>query len=181
VHVREPHGGKAQSLHADAITDVRPDAFDMQLTYYPQHVTLEMGGTLSVPGSHLRRINETDSGRYRNLLEQDRLVCPTGTGVFVPRPLAWRAAQRQRHDPFHAQDPLQSDRPPAPAVGHSSDLDDPRVAAELRAWFPWYEKATGRLGPYNRVLLWWALTGGRQLRPRPLGDRVANRTQEAAR
>lgn len=63
----------------------------------------------------------------------------------------------------------------------TSDLDDPRVAAELRAWFPWYEQATGRLGPYNRVLLWWALTGGRQLRPRPLGDRVANRTQEAAR
>lgn len=53
VHVREPHEGRAQPLHADAIIDARTDAFDVQLMYYPQDVTLEMGGTLSVPGSHL--------------------------------------------------------------------------------------------------------------------------------
>lgn len=97
MHVREPHGGKPQSLHADAITDVRPDAFDVQLTYYPQHVTPEMGGTLSVPGSHPRRINET---RY----------------MFKIR---FNPTVRQR------------------LLGDTSDLDDPRVAGERRAWFPW--------------------------------------------
>jgi hypothetical protein len=35
----------------------------------------------------------------------------------------------------------------------TSDLDAPPVAAELVAWFPWYEQATGRLEPYHRVLL----------------------------
>lgn len=62
VHTREPNGGDAQPLHGDAIIDVRADAFDVQLMYFPQAVTLEMGGTLTVPGSHLRRINESDTG-----------------------------------------------------------------------------------------------------------------------
>ncbi|WP_279582873.1 phytanoyl-CoA dioxygenase family protein [Fodinicola feengrottensis] len=76
VHIREPHGGEAQPLHGDAIIDVRPDAFDMQLMYYPHEVTADMGGTLSVPGSHLRRTNESDTGRYQNLRGQTRLTCP---------------------------------------------------------------------------------------------------------
>jgi hypothetical protein len=65
VHIREPREGQAQPLHGDAIIDVRTDAFDVQLMYYPQDVTLDMGGTLSVPGSHLRRTNESDTGRYQ--------------------------------------------------------------------------------------------------------------------
>src|SRR5690242_10584974 len=46
VHTRAPREGSAQNLHADAVIDVRPDAFDVQLMYYPQDVTAEMGGTL---------------------------------------------------------------------------------------------------------------------------------------
>ena len=97
VHVREPHGGDAQPLHADAIIDVRPDAFDVQLMYYPQDVTLDMGGTLSVPGSHLRRINESDTGRYQNLRGQSRLVCPAGTVVFLHHGL-WHGGRRNDSD-----------------------------------------------------------------------------------
>ena len=97
VHVREPRGGDAQPLHGDAIIDVRPDAFDVQLMYYPQAVTLEMGGTLSVPGSHLRRINESDTGRYQNLRGQDRLVCPAGTVVFLHHGL-WHGGRRNDSD-----------------------------------------------------------------------------------
>src|SRR5919199_5541073 len=44
VHIREPHEGTAQALHGDAIIDVRTDAFDVQLMYYPHDVTLDMGG-----------------------------------------------------------------------------------------------------------------------------------------
>ena len=108
-----PH--EAQPLHADALIDVRPDAFDVQLMYYPQQVTWERGGTLSVPGSHLRRTNESDTGRHQNLRGQDRLVCPAGTVVFLrhglwhggpggrgplgavqPRPAVARADRRRR-------------------------------------------------------------------------------------
>ena len=35
--------GEAQNMHGDAIIDTRTDAFDVQLMYYPQEVTLEHG------------------------------------------------------------------------------------------------------------------------------------------
>ena len=97
VHVRQPHGGEAQKLHGDAIIDIRPDAFDIQLMYYPQEVTLEQGGTLSVPGSHLRRINETDTGRYQNLRGQTRLTCPAGTVVLLHHGI-WHGGRRNDSD-----------------------------------------------------------------------------------
>ncbi|WP_432741997.1 phytanoyl-CoA dioxygenase family protein [Streptomyces sp. JH002] len=159
VHIREPHGGQAQPLHGDAIIDVRPDAFDVQLMYFPQAVTLEMGGTLSVPGSHLRRINESDTGRYQNLRGQDRLVCPAGTVVFLHHGL-WHGGRRNDSDTARYMFKIRFN----PTVRQrrlwdTSDLDDPRVTAELDAVFPWYEHATGRLERYNRILLWRALTG----------------------
>jgi Phytanoyl-CoA dioxygenase (PhyH) len=159
VHVREPGEGSAQPLHGDAIIDVRPDAFDVQLMYYPQEVTADMGGTLAVPGSHLRRINESDTGRYQNLRGQVRLTCPAGTVMVLHHGL-WHAGRRNdsnirrymfkiRFNPTVRQVRL----------WNTDDLADPQVAAELNARFPWYEFATSRLEIYNRVRLWRALTG----------------------
>jgi hypothetical protein len=159
VHLREPHEGRAQPLHADAIIDVRTDAFDVQLMYYPQDVTLDMGGTLSVPGSHLRRTNESDTGRYQNLRGQSRLVCPAGTVVFLHHGL-WHCGRRNDSDVVRHMFKIRFN----PTVRQrrlwdTSDLGDPRVAEELSTTFPWYEPATGRLEIYHRVLLWRALTG----------------------
>ncbi|WP_236656303.1 phytanoyl-CoA dioxygenase family protein [Streptacidiphilus jiangxiensis] len=179
VHVREPHGGEAQALHADAIIDVRPDAFDVQLMYYPQTVTLEMGGTLSVPGSHLRRINESDTGRYQNLRGQDRLVCPAGTVVFVHHGL-WHGGRRNDSDTTRYMFKIRFN----PTVRQrrlwdASDLHDPRVVSELDVAFPWYEQATGRLERYNRALLWRELTGDPGFDLDHWVTRVSNRPQEA--
>jgi hypothetical protein len=180
VHIREPRGGQAQALHADAIIDVRPDAFDVQLMYYPQTVTLEMGGTLSVPGSHLRRINESDTGRYQNLRGQNRLVCPAGTVVFVHHGL-WHGGRRNDSDTTRYMFKIRFN----PTVRQqrlwdTSDLHDPRVAAELDAEFPWYEQATARLERYNRTLLWRALTGDPDFDLDYWVTRVSNRPGEAA-
>lgn len=180
VHIREPHGGSAQELHADAIIDVRPDAFDVQLMYYPQTVTLEMGGTLSVPGSHLRRINESDTGRYQNLRGQTRLVCPAGTVLFLHHGL-WHSGRRNDSETTRYMFKIRFN----PTVRQqrlwdTSDLDDPRVARELDTTFPWYEQATGRLERYNRTLLWRALTGRPDFDLDHWVTRVSNRPQEAA-
>jgi hypothetical protein len=159
VHVREPREGNAQPLHGDAIIDVRPDAFDVQLMYYPQEVTADMGGTLAVPGSHLRRTNESDTGRYQNLLGQIRLTCPAGTVMLLHHGL-WHGGRRNdsgtrrymfkiRFNPTVRQVRLWD----------TADLADPRVTTELSTGFPWYEHATARLEIYNRVRLWRALTG----------------------
>ncbi|WP_233415141.1 phytanoyl-CoA dioxygenase family protein [Streptomyces sp. N35] len=159
VHIREAHGGEAQPLHADAVIDVRPDAFDVQLMYYPQEVTLEMGGTLSVPGSHLRRTNETDTGRYQNLRGQDRLVCPAGTVVFLHHGL-WHGGRRNDSDTVRYMFKIRfAPRVRQRLLWDTADLHDPQVRTELDAHFPWYEQAAGRLERYNRVLLWRELTG----------------------
>ncbi|MDT0446617.1 phytanoyl-CoA dioxygenase family protein [Streptomyces johnsoniae] len=159
VHVREPGEGSAQPLHGDAIIDVRPDAFDVQLMYYPREVTLRAGGTLIVPGSHLRRTNETDTGRYQNLRGQHRLTCPAGTVLILHHGL-WHGGRRnegtERRYMFKIRfNPVVRQR----LLWNTADLDDPAVAEELRAQFPWYEQATGRLEFHNRVRLWRALTG----------------------
>lgn len=177
VHIRKAGEGEAQNLHADAIIDVRPDAFDVQLMYYPQEVTLEMGGTLSVPGSHLRRTNESDTGRYQNLRGQTRLTCPPGTVVFLHHGI-WHGGRRNdsavdrymfkiRFNPTVRQVRL----------WNTEDLYDERVAAELGTRFPWYENATGRLEIYNRVKLWQALTGDDTADPDYWVTRVSNRPQ----
>ena len=177
VHVRKAHEGEAQKLHGDAIIDVRTDAFDMQLMYYPQEVTLEMGGTLSVPGSHLRRINESDTGRYQNLLGQTRLVCPAGTVVFLHHGI-WHAGRRNSSDIDRYMFKIRFN----PTVRQVrlwdlDDLDDPEVARALDQGFPWYEYATGRLEKYNRILLWQALTGDDTYDPEYWVTRVSNRPQ----
>jgi hypothetical protein len=159
VHVRRPHEGEAQDLHGDAIIDVRPDAFDVQLMYYPREVTLDMGGTLSVPGTHLRRINESDIGRYQNLAGQTRLTCPAGTVVLLHHGI-WHSGRRNDSDVARYMYKIRFN----PTVKQRrwwdlADLDSPEVPRELNARQPWMENASGRLEIYNRVLLWRELTG----------------------
>jgi hypothetical protein len=177
VHIRQPRDGRAQPLHADAIIDVRPDAFDVQLMYYPQAVTLEMGGTLSVPGSHLRRTNESDTGRYQNLRGQSRLVCPAGTVVFLHHGI-WHGGRRNDSDVARYMFKIRFN----PTVRQlrlwdTGDLADPGVAAELGTRFPWYEMAAGRLEFHNRIALWRALTGDSTYDMDHWMTRVANRPQ----
>jgi len=180
VHIREPRGGDAQPLHADAIIDLRTGAFDVQLMYYPQEVTLDMGGTLSVPGSHLRRTNESDTGRYQNLKGQTRLVCPAGTVVLLHHGI-WHGGRRNDSDIIRYMFKIRFN-PTVRQVRlwNTDDLADPAVATELGTWFPWYETATGRLEIYNRVKMWQALTGDDTFDLEYWVTRVANQPQRVA-
>jgi hypothetical protein len=122
-------------------------------------VTLGWVGTLSVLGSHLRRPNESDTGRYQNLRGQSRLVCPAGTVAFLHHGI-WHGGWRNDSGaPRHMFKFRFNQRVRQRRLWDTSDLAAPRVAAELDTAFPWYEHATGRLERYNRVLLWRALTG----------------------
>ncbi|MGW2047672.1 phytanoyl-CoA dioxygenase family protein [Streptomyces sp. NPDC001858] len=158
VHTREPHEGSAQPLHADALIDLRTDAFDVQLMYYPQEVTADMGGTLIVPGSHLRRTNESDTGRYQNLRGQTRLTCPAGTVVLLHHGI-WHGGRRNGSDTVRHMYKIRFN-PTVPQVRlwDTADLHDPAVREELSRTFPWYEPATGRLEIHNRIGLWRSLT-----------------------
>jgi ectoine hydroxylase-related dioxygenase (phytanoyl-CoA dioxygenase family) len=180
VHVREPHEGAAQPLHGDAIIDTRIDAFDVQLMYYPHEVTADMGGTLSVPGSHLRRTNESDTGRYQNLRGQTRLTCPAGTVVLLHHGI-WHCGRRNDSDVRRYMFKIRFN-PTVPQVRlwDTADLGDPAVTAELARQFPWYETATGRLEIHNRVKMWRAMTGDTRFDIEYWATRVANRPGRVA-
>jgi hypothetical protein len=159
VHIRPPHGGEAQNMHGDAILDTRTDAFDMQLMYYPRAVTLEQGGTLSVPGTHLRKINQTGIGRYQNLAGQTRLTCPAGTVALLHHGI-WHGGRRNDSDNARYMFKIRFN----PTVRqlrlwNTDDIDDPAVIKELTASFGWTHANEGRLELVNRAKLWRVLTG----------------------
>lgn len=159
VHIRPPRGGEAQNMHGDAILDPRVDAFDIQLMYYPRQVTLEQGGTLSVPGTHLRKINQTGIGRYQNLAGQTRLVCPAGTVALLHHGI-WHGGRRNDSDQPRYMFKIRFN----PTVRqlrlwNTDDIDDPGVLKELTAGFGWTSANEGRLELVNRAKLWRVLTG----------------------
>ncbi|WSQ06808.1 phytanoyl-CoA dioxygenase family protein [Streptomyces sp. NBC_01231] len=175
VHTREPREGSAQPLHADALIDLRTDAFDVQLMYYPQEVTADMGGTLIVPGSHLRRTNESDTGRYQNLRGQTRLTCPAGTVVLLHHGI-WHGGRRNDSDTIRHMYKIRFN-PTVPQVRlwDTADLNDPAVREELGRTFPWYEPATGRLEIHNRIRIWRSLSADPDFDIAYWATRIANR------
>ena len=159
VHIRPPHGGEAQNMHGDAILDPRTDAFDVQLMYYPREVSLEQGGTLSVPGTHLRRINQTGIGRYQNLAGQTRLTCPAGTVVLLHHGI-WHGGRRNDSD--HPRYMFKIRFNPTVRqlrLWNTDDIDSPEVLRELTTTFGWTNANEGRLELVNRAKLWRVLTG----------------------
>ncbi len=173
IHVREPNEGKAQGLHADSIIDTRAH-FDIQLMYFPHDVPLEMGGTLLLPGSHFRRVNEMDVAAYQNMRGQIPMVCEAGTVLALHHGI-WHCGRQNKTDRRRYMFKLRLN----PAVRqlrlwNTADLNEQyRAHREIHAGLgrdgsvqdilsrlePWFEAASGRLEIVNRVKLWRFLTG----------------------
>ena len=164
THVRPPDHGRAQPLHADQIADLRQSrhtsgSFDLTIMYYPRDVTLEMGGTLVVPGSHLRRIQGADIGRYQNLRGQVPTVCPAGTVMLLHHGI-WHCGRRNDGEmPRYMFRVRVHPTVPQVCLWDTSDLEDPEVAKILGQRFDWYELAPARHELVNRTRLWRFLTG----------------------
>lgn len=175
VHVRKPNEDHSQRLHADSIIDIRT-AFDIQLMYFPHDVTPDMGGTLLVPGSQFRRVNETDIGRYQNMKGQIAMACKAGTLLALHHGI-WHCGRQNRTDhtrymyklrlnPMVPQKLLWNTEDLEAATANRQDpLFDWTNASEdnpiriLSTAEPWFEYATGRLEFVNRIKLWRHITG----------------------
>src|SRR6185369_1063986 len=82
----------SQPWHADAVVDPRDTAFDVQLMFFFQDTPRAMGGTMILPGSHLRRVNESDPARYQNFVGQLPMVCRAGSLLVCHHGL-WHCGQ----------------------------------------------------------------------------------------
>ena len=97
LHVVGAMQGKAQEWHADSIIDARPFGFDVQMMYFSHDAPEEMGPTLVLPGSHLRRASNMSISRYKNILGQRQLAGKAGTIAFTHQAI-WHCAQPNKTD-----------------------------------------------------------------------------------
>ena len=172
--VRQPRQGSAQGLHGDSIIDTRMH-FDIQLMYFPHDVPLAMGGTLLLPGSHFRRINEMDIARYQNFLGQIPMVCKAGT-ILVLHHGIWHCGRRNETEQVRYMFKVRlNPRVRQLRLWNTDDLDettkqhkaiftrDTNAVEDIQTILgrqePWFEDAAGRLEVVNRIKLWRFLTG----------------------
>lgn len=173
IHVREPNQGKAQGLHADSIIDTRTH-FDIQIMYFPHDIPLEMGGTLLLPGSQYRRVNEMDIAGYQNMLGQIPMVCKAGA-ILVLHHGIWHCGRQNKTDrrrymfkvrlnPQVRQLRLWNTDDLDESYSQQKEIfagrqDENGVQDILARGEPWYEAASGRLEVVNRIKQWRFLTG----------------------
>jgi hypothetical protein len=162
AHVIPPRQPWSQPWHADAILDPRPFAFDIQLFFFFHDTPRECGGTMILPGSHLRRVNESDISRTQNFRGQLATVCGAGTLLVCHHGL-WHCGQPNLTDQPRTMLKIRLG-PAAPQVRRwdVGDAADPEVIRRLRFEHPWMGSAEARLEIVNRIKLWRHLTGDEQ-------------------
>jgi Protein involved in biosynthesis of mitomycin antibiotics/polyketide fumonisin len=156
-HKVGPRHEEGQVWHADAIIDTRMH-FDVQLFYYPHDTPREMGGTMFLPGSHLRRIHETDIGRYQNFVGQVPIVCKAGT-LAVAHHGIWHCAQPNHTEQMRYMFKLRLN-PTVRQVRlwNTDDLETADVTSLLFRNHKWYGN-DDRLEYAQRIKFWRFLTG----------------------
>ncbi len=97
LHIVGARQGWAQEWHCDSIIDARPYAFDVQAMYFSHNSPREMGPTLILPGSHLRRTSHLSIARYKNIVGQMQLAGPAGSIAFLHQSI-WHCAQPNQTD-----------------------------------------------------------------------------------
>lgn len=168
IHWKKGGDLVGQPLHQDAM--VEPGlAFDIQVFYFPTEVTPDGGGTGFVPGTHLRRVHETDVGRYLHMAGERQWSGPAGS-VLIFHSGLWH---RGMPNPSAIDRTMFKIRlnPTVPQVRHwdLSDFDARHnsredhvfatfrrdsVAALLRRRERWMGEADYRLELANRTRLW---------------------------
>jgi hypothetical protein len=150
-------GGGPGAWHQDAVVDTRSH-FDIQLMYFPQETTREMGGTVLLPGSHLRIVNVDEITMYQNFRGQTPTICPAGTIVATHHGI-WHGARPNHTDRTRYMFKLRLN----PAVRQERLWDDRNYPSEqaitetLSEGQPWYD-TQARLEQVNRARLWRQLT-----------------------
>jgi hypothetical protein len=158
AHVIPPAQRWSQPWHADAILDPRRHAFDIQLFFFLHDTPREMGGTMVLPGSHLRRVNEAAIGRYQNFVGQVAMACPAGS-LLVCHHGIWHGGQPNLTDRPRTMFKLRlGPRRPQRRTWDTSDLGDPAIPGILNRDHGWYGHEV-RLEIVNRIRLWRDLTG----------------------
>lgn len=157
---RNPAGWRGgQEWHSDDPAFDARLGFDIQLYYFPHDTPVEMGGTLFLPASHTRHVDEFGIGRYLNIVGQRQIVCPAGT-VVASHHAIWHCGARPNltdSDRTVVKVRLNRTTTQSGRWGHV-DMRADGVALELMRFIPWNDHEYG-MDHLARVKLWRHLTG----------------------
>lgn len=159
LHIVGPHMLKAQVWHADSVIDVRPFAFDVQAFYFTHDAPAEMGPTLILPGSHLRKVNTNSIARYKNIVGQRQLVAKAGTIVFMHHGI-WHCAQPNHTDQTRYVFKLRL-RPGQQQrnLFNTEGYQDPEVTDIIERGYQAWQGNEARLEHIQRAKFWRYVTG----------------------
>ncbi len=139
LHTVKPGHLRSQSWHSDTGTlNLNPFIFDLQAFYFAHDTPLEMGPTLVLPGSHLRRIDYQSISRYKNITGQKHLVCKAGTIAFMHQDI-WHCAQPNATDAMRyvfkiRYNPVVHQR----NLFNTEGYDSPEIMEILSKNYPWF-------------------------------------------
>lgn len=157
AHVIPAGHAWAQGWHADAVWDPRTSAFDVQALFFFHDTPRAMGGTMFLPGSHLRRVNEADIARYQNFRGQMAMVCGAGSLLLLHHGI-WHCGQPNRSDAPRTMWKVRvAPRVPQRLLWDTADLEDPAIARILSTDHGWYGHES-RLEIVQRIRLWRTMT-----------------------
>jgi Phytanoyl-CoA dioxygenase (PhyH) len=159
LHVVHGQHLNAQVWHADSIIDVRPFGFDIQAFYFSHDAPAEMGPTLVLPGSHLRRVNAVSIARYKNIVGQRQLVAQAGTIAFLHHGI-WHGAQPNYSDQTRYVFKLRL-RPGQEQRGlfNTEGYNSPEVASIIERGSQEWQGGEAHLDHVQRAKLWRYVTG----------------------
>ena len=162
AHLTPAHTRKGANLHQDAEYDVRRHHFDLQISFFPEDTPAQSGGTLFLPGSQFRRVYESTTRRYQDVLGQVQAICDAGT-MFFWHTNVWHAARSNHTDRDRYMFKLRLN----PTVRqqrlwNTGDLEDPETRSDigkiLSERIPWHGQRH-RIEVMNRIRLWRYLSG----------------------
>lgn len=159
MHTVKSNHSEAQNWHADSIIDTRPLAFDVQAFYFSHDTPLEMGPTIILPGSHLRKVNTFSIGRYKNITGQRQLACKAGSIAFMHHGM-WHAAMPNYTDKTRYVFKLRL-RPGQEQrnLFNTDDYNSPEVTKIIYNSYQTWQGNEGRLEHVQRAKLWRYVVG----------------------
>jgi hypothetical protein len=158
LHKVAPGHLKAQDWHVDSLINPYPGQFDIQIFYFAHDTPREMGPTLVLPGSHLRRVSYQSVSRYKNFKGQKQLAVKAGT-IVVWHADIWHCAQPNYTDKTRyvfkiRLNPGQLQRNLFNTHGYS----DPEILSILKVPQPWAGEEY-KADVEQKIKLWNHLVG----------------------
>ncbi len=137
---RHLHTIKAQTLwsqtwHQDGTNVRNRQVWTVLAMYYPQDVTLDMGPTVILPGSHMRNAPTDRMANYTNIRGARYLTVPAGTVAITHYDL-WHAGTLNRSDKDRHMLKFLFDRqtaPVSPSWNHDA-VEGNRIASRRVNW-----------------------------------------------